>query len=190
MRNKVSKIFVITGAVLIFSALLLFGYNKFEDYKAGKRAAAMMEELRRAAGSSASSDPVPKENEPQEASYDYCGYLSLPTLGLELPVISDWDYDRLQVAPCRQFGSPENGDLVIAAHNYQSHFGRLKDLAEGDEVVFTDMQGASHTYAVAETKILQPDELDAVADSDYELVLYTCTVGGKSRVTVFCREQQ
>ena len=45
MRNKVSKIFVITGAVLIFSALLLFGYNKFEDYKAGKRAAAMMEEL-------------------------------------------------------------------------------------------------------------------------------------------------
>ena len=36
MRNKVSKIFVITGAVLIFSALLLFGYNKFEDYKAKK----------------------------------------------------------------------------------------------------------------------------------------------------------
>ena len=190
MRNRASKIFVILGAVLIFSALLLFGYNKLEDCKAGKRAEQMMEELRRAAGAGAAGDPALNEGAPQEVRYEYCGFLTLPSLGLELPVISDWDYDRLQVAPCRQLGSPGNGDLVIAAHNYQSHFGRLKELVEGDKVVFTDMKGASYEYAVAETRILQPDELDAVADSDYELVLYTCTIGGKSRVAVFCRKAE
>ena len=77
-------------------------------------------------------------------------------------------------------------DLVIAAHNYQSHFGRLKELKKGDTVTFTDMEGAVHTYEVRVIRTLQPDAVDEVIHSWYDLVLYTCTPGGATRVTVFC----
>ena len=71
--------------------------------------------------------------------YEYVGYVEIPALELKLPVMSDWDYNRLTLAPCRQFGSSRTDDLVIAAHNYESHFGHLKDLSVGDAVTFTDM---------------------------------------------------
>lgn len=118
--------------------------------------------------------------------YAYVGYLELPTLELKLPVMSKWDYTRLQIAPCRQFGSSRTDDLVIAAHNYQNHFGRLKELVVGDAVTFTDIEGIVNTYSVERVETLNPTEVDAVQNSDHDLVLYTCTKGGKTRVTVFC----
>ena len=117
---------------------------------------------------------------------EYVGYVEIPTLEVELPVMADWDYDRLKIAPCRQFGSSRTDDLVIAAHNYQTHFGRLKELQAGDTVRFTDMEGIVNTYAVVKCETLQPTEVDAVQNSGYDLVLYTCTLGGRTRVTVFC----
>ena len=100
--------------------------------------------------------------------------------------MSEWDYDRLRVAPCRQFGSSRTDDLVIAAHNYKSHFGKLSQLLSGSVVHFTDMDGIENTYEVAKIETLPPDAVDAVQNSGYDLILYTCTPGGKTRVTVFC----
>ena len=52
--------------------------------------------------------------------YEYIGVLDLPALNLSLPIMSDWDYERLKMAPCRQFGSAATDDLVIAD---DSHVG-------------------------------------------------------------------
>ena len=54
----------------------------------------------------------------------YIGVLELQPLGLSLPIISQWSYPGLRIAPCRYTGSAYQNDLVIAAHNYTSHFGR------------------------------------------------------------------
>ena len=112
--------------------------------------------------------------------------VEIPALELKLPVMSEWDYNRLKIAPCRQFGSSRTDDLVIAAHNYQNHFGRLKDLQTGNAVIFTDMEGVINTYSIEKIETLNPSEVDAVQNSGYDLVLYTCTKGGRTRVTVFC----
>lgn len=53
--------------------------------------------------------------------------------------MSQWDYERLKIAPCRYEGSTKSDDLVLLAHNYGKHFGTLKNLVPGDEVFFTDM---------------------------------------------------
>ena len=92
----------------------------------------------------------------------------------------------MKIAPCRQFGSSRTDDLVIAAHNYQNHFGRLKDLQTGNAVIFTDMEGVINTYSIERIETLNPSEVDAVQNSGYDLVLYTCTKGGRTRVIVFC----
>ena len=109
-----------------------------------------------------------------------------PAIGIDLPVMSEWSYPRLKIAPCRQFGSSRTDDLVIAAHNYESHFGKLTSLTAGDSVTFTDMDGIVNEYVVNKVEVLDPHSVEEVEHSGYALVLYTCTYGGKTRVTVFC----
>ena len=60
----------------------------------------------------------------------------------------------------------------------------------GDTVTFTDMEGIVNTYCVEKIETLNPNEVDAVQNSGYDLVLYTCTKGGKTRVTVFCNRKE
>ena len=118
--------------------------------------------------------------------YDYIGVISIPAIDIKLPVMSNWSYPKLKISPCREFGSSRTDDLVIAAHNYESHFGKLGSVSVGDNVIFTDMDGVENHYIVQKTDILQPTDVDAVEHSGYDLVLYTCTYGGKTRITVFC----
>ena len=116
----------------------------------------------------------------------YLGVLEIPALKLSLPVMADWDYDRLRRAPCRQFGSLAESNLVIAGHNYKNHFARLRSLKQGDAVTFIDMNGVTHAFSVAAVEILAPESVEDVQNSGYPLTLYTCTTGAKSRVVVFC----
>ena len=125
--------------MLIASALFLFFSNSAEDDNAGRQAAVMLEKVQQV---------IPEESAglarltlAEIGCYEYIGYISIPKLELELPVMAEWDYDRLKIAPCRHFGSPESDDLVIAAHSYKNHFGRLGRLEAEDVVVFTDMEG-------------------------------------------------
>lgn len=116
----------------------------------------------------------------------YLGFLSLPSLSLELPVLFDWDGLKLQSAPCRYSGSLASGALVLGAHNYSYHFGGISKLAVGDTVYLTDGNGDIHAYTVALTETLDPDAVDAMINTDYPLTLFTCTYGGARRVTVRC----
>ena len=75
---------------------------------------------------------------------------------------------------------------VIAAHNYKTHFGRLKELRPGDEVRFTDTEGNAFRYTVAELETLGKYDVEEMAAGDWDLTLFTCTYGGQSRVTVRC----
>lgn len=115
---------------------------------------------------------------------EYIGTLEIPALGLSLPIISQWSYPKFQVAPCRYLGSAYTGDLILAAHNYPSHFGRIKELEPGDEVIFTDMDGNVFRYQMAVQEILDPADAEGMACSGYPLTLFTCTIGGQYRVTV------
>lgn len=198
MPKKTGIVFVAIGAVLILSALLLFFYNQNEDEQAGQEAQTILNDVQTAIeqreieGPTTEQTQEPEETEPAELTvvvidgYEYIGYLSIPDLELELPVMADWDYERLKLAPCRQFGSTVTDDLVIAAHNYKRHFGALGQLALGARIMFTDMDGNEIPYLVEKSATIDPKAVDAVQNSEYDLVLYTCTYGGSNRVAVFC----
>lgn len=188
MPKKSGVILISLGAVLILAALLLLLYNRSEDRRAGQEAESLLEDVR--SSMAANADPDPQEEPVEEITYDYAGVIAIPNLSLELPVIDQWSYARLKVAPCRQSGAAADGDLVIAAHNYKSHFGYLDRLEPGASVIFTDMEGTVYRYAVEEIRQLEPEDAEDVSSvfsSEYPLVLYTCTPGGKARVAVFCQ---
>lgn len=184
---------VVLGVVLLLAAGGLYGYNRYEDAHAGAEAQTVVADLQQKVsetadtGAEADSDPLDPELPVVEIDgNEYVGEISIPAIGIDLPVMSEWSYPRLKIAPCRQFGSSRTDDLVIAAHNYESHFGKLSSLSEGDSVIFTDMDGIENQYVVSKIEVLDPHSVEEVEYSGYALVLYTCTYGGKTRVTVFC----
>lgn len=117
---------------------------------------------------------------------EYVGTLEIPVLELELPVLSKWSYPGLKISPCRYTGSAYLNNMTIAAHNYDSHFGRIKNLLAGDEVLFTDSDGNQFTYLVEQVEQYEAEDSQKVIENQHDLVLFTCTLGGKHRVTVQC----
>lgn len=191
MGRKAGTIFMILGAAFVFAALSLFLFNSWDDKQAGDSVDEVLSQVLEEIGAAANNNEVlnPYETEMTEVEIDgyyYIGYISIPSLELELPVMSDWSYPQLKISPCRYSGSTKTGDLVIAAHNYSRHFGRIKNMSVGDTVYFTDMKGIVSSYKVAEIDILEPTAVEEMTSGDYPLTMFTCTYGGKSRVTVRC----
>lgn len=119
----------------------------------------------------------------------YIGTVEIPSLGLRLPVISECSDPRLKKAPCRYSGSAYAEDLVIAGHNYQTHFGTLRQLQPGEEVLFTDAEGNVFRYEAAAMEQLKPRQVEEMTRSGYPLTLFTCAPGGRSRIAVRCALQ-
>lgn len=194
------------GLLLIAAALFLTIYNFMDDNRASRSAHGVMDQLREmrpekeseeddaasqsAAGEVEVPDYVlnPKMEMPVKVidGQEYIAVLKIPAFGLELPVLSQWSYPNLRIAPCRYQGSAYTDDLVIAAHNYTSHFGNLKNLQEGDTVILTDMDDNVFTYKVALRETLMPTAVEEMSSGDWDLTLFTCTLGGSYRVTVRC----
>lgn len=193
-KSKVGTALIILGIAAVLAAVGLLVWNINEDRQAENSVMDIMpllEEQREQAlaeAAAANEEDTSDEMTVKEVDgYGYIGSLSLPTLNLELPVMETWDYKRLKIAPCRYNGSVKTNNLVIAAHNYTRHFGSLKTMNVGDTVYFTDMDDKVYTYEVAETETLAPTAIEEMTTSGYDLTLFTCTYGGKSRVTVRCR---
>lgn len=193
--RKTGMLLMILGAVLVSAALFLFVYNQWDADRAGKQALQVVEQLKK---------ELEEEDDPEPAydgtmkvvtidGQDYIGYLSIPSIDLELPVMAEWSYPGLKIAPGRFYGSTYTQDLVIAGHNYARHFSPIKWLDVGVEVDFTDMNHQIWTYKVASVETLQPTQVkDMVTASDtdqWDLTLFTCNKGGKTRCAVRCVEE-
>ncbi len=189
-----SGLMLLVGIVCVSSALCLVLYNGWDDIRAGSDAsdeyASVMRILpdpynesddARSTTLNTTEMPVKRVHET-----DFVGVLSIPSLSLELPVRNEWSYPGLRRSPCRYAGSAYTDDLVICGHNYTAHFGKLRRLTKGSEVVVTAMNGDEFRYKVEEVTELAPTDISGMKNSGYDLTLFTCTIGGGRRVTVRC----
>ena len=196
MARRRYKILIGVGLLLIAAALALVAYNIADAQRAAKSAAQALEALEQAspAVSAAEPDAAPAYVADPDMEMptvtvegnDYIGQLDIDALGLSLPVISEWSYPALKVAPCRYTGSAYQDNMIIAAHNYSSHFGRLSQLSAGDAVRFTDVDGNVFTYTVSQIEDLPGTGIEEMQAGDWDLTLLTCTLGGRTRLTVRC----
>ena len=191
MKHKIGTICMFLGAALIFAALSLFLLNERQARQAQESADDLLQQVEQLVDVPDYSQDLPDPydvtmTEKEIEGYMYIGCLSIPSLNLELPIMSNWSYVQLRIAPCRYSGSSKSDDLVLMAHNYKSHFGNLSKLEVGDDVLFTDMDGAVTQYAVSAKDILLPTAVEEMIAGEYDLTLFTCTYGGRSRVTIRC----
>jgi len=198
------------GLLLIAAALFLVSYNLYDELRAEQSARQAVTQLdaylpaeaalEAPSDSAGDQEPLvsdertvipdyvlsPNMEMPVETinGIDFIGVLRIPALELELPIISEWNYPNLKSAPCRYSGSAYLNNLILCGHNYASHFGSLKTLSEGDIATFTDIDGNVFIYKMVERETLNPTDIEGMESGNWDLTLFTCTVGGQSRVTI------
>lgn len=183
-KNKRGIIFLCIGLSMFLIAACFYVYNIVEDKNAGKVAEEILDKMDKALEQQTKN---PDSNSVIMVDGEaFCGKVIVDKLGVELPVFRDWDYTKLKDAPCRYSGNVATNDLIIAAHNYGSHFGNIKNLVIGDQLVFMDTNGKEHRFAVKEVITLEGIAIKDMLDGDWDFTLFTCTKGGKHRVTVRC----
>ena len=208
--SKRGKLCTALGLLLLLAALLLTAYNLWRDAMASTSVDFVLEHLTPALSSRQAALPALPSGEDLEEAFipdyvlnpemampeenidgrSYIGVLDIPALELSLPIISEWSYDALQIVPCRYSGSAYLDNLVIAGHNYRSHFASLPQLQPGDSVTFTDMDGNVFSYEVSSLETLSPYAVSDMTSGDWDLTLFTCTVGGQSRLAIRCDQAE
>lgn len=215
-NRRVGLLMMIIGILAVTAGLGLGGYNLWDSRRAGIQADAALDAIARyreeIETANLNEAPVTFPEPPPGISPDlppevfpgpppdydrelpalevdnrqYIGTVSIPAIGVVLPVQEDWSLALLKASPCRYMGSPYEGNLIICAHNYAVHFGRLKNLLPGDEVLFTDLEGTEFRYIVAELETLAGTAVEEMESGTWDLTLFTCTLGGQTRITVRC----
>ena len=203
-RRRVGLLLMVVGVLGIAAGLGIGGYNLWDNYRAGQEADSAIKAITQYREKVA---PVvePSFDGPPEASAEpdldpdrempvlevegkrYIGTISIPTIDIELPVQETWSLALLKTAPCRYMGSAYQGNLILCAHNFATHFGRLGNLLPGDEVIFTDMDGNEFHYTVMELETLDGTAVEEMESGEWDLTLFTCTLSGQARVTVRCQ---
>ncbi len=155
------------------------------------------------------SEVVPIQNlqEPEEApqpreitasngeTYETEGTLSVPSIGITYPILTDESEDLLKVSLCKYWGpSPnETGNYCVVGHNYKSGkmFGKLAQVQFGDTVTLTDLSGRTITYSIYDKFVVNPTDVSCTSqltNGQREITLITCTNYGKQRLVVKARE--
>lgn len=177
-KRRRGMFFLVIGLILILVAVGWIALNIAEDCQAGRQAEVLLEDFNETI-----QEPIMEE---PNSIKPFCGKVTIKKLGIELPVFEEWDYKKLKEAPCRYTGTVFSDNMVIAAHNYQSHFGNLKSLDKGDEIRFMDTHRGEHLFQVKELILLDGSAIEDMQAGDWDFTLFTCTKGGKQRVTVRC----
>lgn len=207
MNNRKGSLLIALGLVLITAALVLAAWNIVEADRAARASLEAVEKLEQLIPTQPEPEPDttdPAETEPTQPGfsiedypgremptwevngYRYIGILEIPAAGLKLPIMEDWDEERLKIAPCRYSGSLYQDDLVISGHNYGKHFSAIRWQKIGTEVIFTDADGHVFRYEIVEYETLQPHQVEEMITGDWDLTLFTCNLGGDTRYAVRC----
>lgn len=209
---------ILLGILLVLSSLGLTAYNIWDSARAEKAAADILEKMRE----QTDQDPdytlslaPPKQDSGEYEDtqktyadnsmyyravmptltidgYEYIGTLEIPAISLQLPVMKEWDYDRLKISPCRYSGSYYTGDLVICGHNYLRHFSPIKGLDTGEDVLFVTADGVVYEYLITNIETIEPTHVEEMIEKEegkkqaWDLTLFTCNTGGQTRCAVRC----
>ena len=122
-------------------------------------------------------------------SYYSEAVLSIPSIGIEYPVLSNTSDELLKISLNRLWGPKPNevGNYVIVGHNYKSGkmFGKLSLVSIGDTFTLKDLSNRTITYKVYDKKIVEPTDVSCTSqltNGKKEVTLITCKNYGAQRL--------
>ena len=177
MKNKISKILITMGLLIIIGSLILITYSKYMENKA---LSSFEEKIER--------QEVITEVNPG----DEIGIIEIKSVNLKNVIVESTDKKYLNHHVCHFENSAmpgEDGNFALAGHSstyyYNQVFNELHKVKIGDEIIIKRIND-EFTYTITETIVVESDEIE-VLDQDMtkkEITLVTCTNGGKQRFIV------
>lgn len=183
MNKKISAVVTLVGLILIMCAMAVLFHNKKEDNLAQKSSNTVLSSLKeKIEESNLKISDVEKDLNKDLNQYD--GYIKIPKLNLELPVMKKPTQANLKKSPCIYSGTAKDSNLIIAAHNYSAHFGKINQLENGDKVQYTDLQNNTYNYCVTAKEKINGSNSEQMQNENYALTLFTCDYTGRDRITI------
>lgn len=177
MKNKISKLLILTGLLIIIGSLILITYSKYVDNKA---LVSFEEKLE--------NNEILTEINPG----DEIGIIEIESVNLKNVIVesTDTEYLRYHVCHFKESVMPgEYGNFALAGHSstyyYNQVFNEVHKVEVGDKIKITTVND-EFVYTITETKVVKSNEIE-VLDQDMskkEITLVTCTNGGKQRFIV------
>lgn len=190
MKRK--NIYFLIGTICILVAAFIFAKNTLEDYEVNKTTQSITEQLIKDDDDASKEKGKYLKNPKMEMpvkeidGHEYIGYVKIKRLGLKLPIMSSWSYEKIKISPARYQGSVYEDNMVLLAHNYHAHFGKLYQLEKNDEIVFYDMDDNEFVFKVKDKEEIRGDKLDELLSGEWDLTLFTCTLSGEFRTVIRC----
>lgn len=221
MMRRFGTLLTAIGLLLMAGGIGLVIYNMWDNNRAGDASDAILKQIEEAqADMGVSNAPAPPSRSDKDVDdrvtdkdawrygqtmpvtlvdgFQYIGILEIPSLGIRLPVMDTWDYDRLRISPCLYSGSYYTDDMVICGHNYQRHFSPIKGVDIDADVYFITADKVIYHYTVSNRETVQPTSVEQMIRNmnnrdpedgdmeDWDLTLFTCNTGGQTRCAVRC----
>lgn len=221
MMRRFGTLLTAIGLLLMAGGLGLVIYNMWDNNRAGDASDAILKQIEEEqADMGVSNAPAPPSRSDKDVDdrvtdkdawrygqtmpvtlvdgFQYIGILEIPSLGIRLPVMDTWDYDRLRISPCLYSGSYYTDDMVICGHNYQRHFSPIKGVDIDADVCFITADKVIYHYTVSNRETVQPTSVEQMIRNmnnrdpedgdmeDWDLTLFTCNTGGQTRCAVRC----
>lgn len=130
-------------------------------------------------------------------AYDTIAYLSIPSLGIEYPVLSKTSEALMKVSLNKYWGANPNqvGNMCIVGHNYNDSrfFGKLNQIKMGAEIIITEMDGTALSYYVYDTDMVDPYDTKCTSqltNGRKEITLITCNYDGSQRFIAKARANE
>ena len=209
MRKSKSHILIISGILILIAAGGLFIHSRLDDRQAALRAQSVLEQVlsdgweitiqaepnTAYGGTSAAAYEYEDEEDNDDAHasgrYTAIGILEIPGLNITLPVFNSSKDALLEISVGMYMGSVDGKPdrLVIAGHNYRSHFGRISTIKQGDIIRFTTKDGVTYSYEMIGSVSVHMNDNDAIEScSLWDITLLTCQRDNTYRTLVRFRE--
>ena len=177
MKNKISKILITMGLLIIIGSLILITYSKYMENKA---LSSFEEKIER--------QEVITEVNPG----DEIGIIEIESVNLKNVIVESTDKKYLNHHVCHFENTAmpgEDGNFSLAGHSstyyYNQVFNEVHKVKVGDKIKITAVDN-EFIYTITETRVVESDEIDVLSQdkSKKEITLVTCTNGGKQRFIV------
>ena len=208
-RKFLGTILILVGSLALAAAAGLLIFILSQEYNADHLAQSVLANLREPTAEPSENEDATEESQDFEDLVElpdyilypekelpereidgrsYVGILTIPSLELELPILNQWSDKGARVAPCRYMGTPYNDSMILGAHNYTVHFGKLSLLKTGALITFEDMDGNVFSYEAVSFEVIGGNEGDVLRGGQWDMTLFTCTLSGQSRFVVRCEK--
>ena len=156
MKKRVNmnkgKLFIIVGVFLILISLTMTFYNKYEDLNAGKQARAALDVFKNEVVvqnhivESLTTEEVKEMKTVNINGDDFIGTITIPSINLELPVMSEYSYSRLKKAPCRYYGNLFTNDLIICCPRIRHDMHQFTFCISAEDVRTCPSKSATYSF--------------------------------------------